>query len=71
MDQNPYQPPEGEVASGQPAIAIPEEGFLSRLAGVVMEPGLAFTRIAKQPDWLRIVLLVTIVSAVAGYVTFS
>ncbi len=60
--------PEGD---GQPPAQETAPGFLNRLVGIVMSPGETFASVARKPDWLAPLVLVTIVIAASGWVAFS
>lgn len=57
----------GPAAGG----AEPRQSFLDRLIGVVMSPAETFARIAKSPDWLVPLLLLTITGFGVAWLSYA
>lgn len=50
------------VSSPEAPQSAPAKSFLSRLAGVFIEPGETFEDIARKPDWIAPLVLLSLVS---------
>jgi len=57
-----------EIPPGPPAAAPPRPNGFARIIGVLFSPNETFASIARQPDWATPLIVILVVSLVAGVI---
>src|SRR5512139_2878883 len=65
MDQTDVGQGRVDSSGPEPQAVAPSAGLFSRFIGVLFSPRQTFAQVAKQPRWLGMLLLVTIIGVVA------